>query len=421
MSIESDNRQQSTQPEGNQGDQWAETMHHRTAETARPPVEHRDDQSGEDARVELARMKEAEAKRKQRNIFIGGGTIAGLLLAGGGVFAGSKIAGGGEGTSNDPAAEAPANPGGEVPVDEPANPIAENPGTSPTDIPSFEDEPAVDPVETENPDFIDLSTEEQREGASAEEILNFYSGMEKRWVEGTGDDAGVTYVSDFLVARGATTPIVENADGLIQMSGLSLRYVTGPDGETTHTAVAMNENLATVFNTYLANKDELGLDIDSVDPVNRYFFNGAGKRIVRGLDETLDNTNLCLDRYDCLKAYENEDFRQMFNEIDELPEGSAVEGVTLLPSLSGRYAKTVKVRYVSPGQESRDFIQIDLKNGFTVYPMHFDVNYLETSSTRAASLNQVYRGMPYGESAEAYLYLSNDEQIQDKIGNPNLQ
>lgn len=266
-----------------------------------------------------------------------------------------------------------------------------------------------------------IMTQEQRfnPDTSSAEILEYYGGMESRWIEANGPESGVAYVENFLREKGVNDPVVTNADGLMQLSGLLAEH-EDESGEIHQTFEIPNENLAIMLNTYLANQDELELDFGNEEIISRRVFNGMGEFLVRGVSETNDNPTLCKDQYDCLMAHDNADFSALISAVDNLPEGSSIAMVKLEPSAEGRYTPAIRLWVKGiEGADNTEVVYVPFENGFSLYPVSLDG--LQASNTRALALNQLYKGAPAGEGLDALLLLQNNDQIQNKIGNANQQ
>lgn len=201
------------------------------AEPVDPPAEHQDTHATKDEINRLTRelhdKNAKEAKRRKRNSRIGAGAGLAALLGGGGLLISNS-----PDSNPSPVAEAPANPGEEGPDSEnPAEPIVESPATSPTDIPTFEDNPTAESISPEN--FIDFPNQEIRDWFTLDESK--IAALRQ---------AGA---HEFAMERGATSPqefdpapwikaFEENPDGLYPM-------VTSDDLDASVRFPQLNANL----------------------------------------------------------------------------------------------------------------------------------------------------------------------------------
>lgn len=366
------------------------------------------------SKQELAKMHEADNKRKSRNKWIGGG-VAGLLLAGGGVFAGSKLAGGESPEPTQPAAEAPANPGEvEAPVD--------NPAPEPTvDIPAEPETPVeAEPTEViEDPNVANFSVQMDRytymnEGGEVDDLREFYSGLDHDWVIGSAPEAGRAYVENFLYEKGAITPISDYANLVDKTTN---GWAVFPEGEEmVNLSDAANNNITTILNVYLANKDQWDMSLDDGLPQSKRVFDGMGTYLIRGMAETgVDNT-ICKDEFDCPSAIDHVGFRQLIEAADELPEGSVIVGAQIVPMADEQNRHNRITLHYADGDSNEvvwdDARDIVVENHFMLYPTTGT-----SSEYAAASLNDVYSGESHGDGTTALVYMENEDAIKDKVTN----
>lgn len=347
-----------------------------------------------------------EAKRKSRNRWIGGGALVSLLLAGGGVFAGTKLGGGEAGPEpTQPAETAPVVPGTPVDPEVPAEPEAPV-DTEPTEV-------------IKDPNVANFSIQMDRytymnEGGEVDDLREFYSGLDHDWVIGSAPEAGRAYVENFLYEKGAITPISDYANLVDKTTN---GWAVFPEGEEmVNLSDAANNNITTILNVYLANKDQWDMSLDDGLPQSKRVFDGMGTYLIRGMAETgVDNT-ICKDEFDCPSAIDHAGFRQLIEAADELPEGSVIVGAQIVPMADEQNRHNRITLHYADGDSNEvvwdDARDIVVENRFMLYPTTGT-----SSEYAAASLNDVYSGEPNGDGTTALVYMENEDAIKDKVTN----
>ncbi|WP_162802978.1 hypothetical protein [Ornithinimicrobium avium] len=363
--------------------------------------------------AELARMREAEAKRKSRSKLIGG-VAAGVVLLGGGVLVGSTL---GDGETEPGAEQTPPVSTASAGV-QPSAPVEIDP-------PSPAGGEVVDPTASDTePAAVDFRFATERvpyfhDGGDISQMRAFYAGLDHDWILGSAPEAGRNYVENFLVERGASTPLAHHADLIDREDNTWLADLETPGGgtESVEIAVAAGENITAVLNVYLVNKDELGIDIDRVMPESQRIFDAMGTYLIRGMAETGEDRTLCEDEFDCPSALDHAGLRQMIATADALPADSVVLGaqINFFPDERNRH-DDITLHYIDGATSELLTAEFSVDNRFMLYPLEVPF----TSDSMANAINQNYLGAPNGDGDIAQIYMENEDAIHDKIGNRPL-
>ncbi len=367
----------------------------------------------EEARAEPARLREAAVKRKSRNKMIGG-VAAGVVLVGGGVLVGSTLGDG----ETEARAEQTA-PVSAASTEAQSSAPAETYPASPTDA------ELTDATVSENePAVVDFRNAAERVsyfhgGGDVSEMRAFYSGLEHDWILGSAPEAGRDYVEDFLFERGASIPLAQHADMIDPEDNTWLADLETADGytEKVEIAVPAGENIAAVLNVYLANKDELDIDIDRVMPESQRIFDAMGTYLIRGMAETGEDRTLCEDEFNCPSALDHAGLRQMIAAGDALPADSVVIGarINFFPDERNRH-DDITLHYIDGTTSELGRSEFSVDNAFKLYPLEVPF----TTDSMANAINQNYLGAQNGDGDTALVYMENQDAINYMIGNRPL-